>query len=137
MICSNRLVCILVNILNKYSIYIEHITEHMLKKLILIVTLALVQANCPQREEMMRCFYEKADKNGDGIVTKHELSKKVFSTLSWYEKIPFNIFGGIARIMKDCDANSDGKLTVEESLSMKYCMDSCFKRRHTKEKFNC
>ena len=82
-------------------------------------------------------IYEKADKNGDGIVTKHELSKKVFSALAWYEKIPFNIFGGIDRIMKDCDANRNGQLTVEESLNMKNCMDSCFKRRHTKEKFRC
>ena len=109
----------------------------MLKKFILLVALVIVQASCPPREDMIRCFYEKADKNGDGIVTKHELTKKVFSVLAWYEKIPFNIFGGISRIMKDCDANHDGHLTVKESLAMKYCMDSCFKRRHTKEKFNC
>lgn len=109
----------------------------MLKKFILVVALACAQAGCPPREDMIQCFYEKADKNGDGIVTKHELSKKVFSALAWYEKIPFNIFGGIDRIMKDCDANRDGQLTVEESLSTKHCMDSCFKRRHTKEKFHC
>ena len=109
----------------------------MLKKFIILVMVAVAQANCPPREDMIRCFYEKADKNGDGIVTKHELSKKVFSALAWYEKLPFNLFGGIDRIMKDCDANRNGQLTVEESLSMKHCMDSCFKRRHTKEKFHC
>lgn len=110
----------------------------MLKKLFAIfMTTTLVSANCPPREDMVKCFYEKADINGDGIVTKHELSKKVFSVLAFYEKIPFNVFGGIGRIMNDCDANHDGKLTVEESLSMKHCMDSCFKRRNTKEKFHC
>ncbi len=109
----------------------------MLKKIFFVVALASGQASCPPREDMIRCFYEKADKNGDSIVTKHELSKKVFSTLAWYEKVPFSIFGGIGRIMKDCDANHDGKLTVEESLNMKHCMDSCFKRRNTKEKFHC
>lgn len=109
----------------------------MWKNFILLFMFVSVQANCPPREDMIRCFYTKADKNGDGVVTKHELSKKVFSALAWYEKVPFNMFGGIDRIMKDCDANHDGQLTVEESLSMKHCMDSCFKRRNTKEKFHC
>ena len=109
----------------------------MWKNFILLFMFVGVQANCPPREDMIRCFYTKADKNGDGVVTKHELSKKVFSALVWYEKVPFNIFGGIDRIMKDCDANHDGQLTVEESLAMKHCMDSCFKRRNTKEKFHC
>lgn len=95
------------------------------------------QAGCPPREDMIRCFYEQADKNRDDIVTKQELTKKVFSTLAWYEKIPFNLFGGIDQIMKDCDANRDGQLTVEESMLMKKCMDSCFKRKHTKQKFHC
>jgi Ca2+-binding EF-hand superfamily protein len=109
----------------------------MLKKFILIAALASAKASCPPREDMIQCFYEKADQNGDGIITKHELSKKVFSTLAWYEKVPFNLFGGIGRIMKDCDANQDGQLTVKESLNMQNCMDSCFKRRHTKQKFHC
>tara|TARA_B110001450_G_scaffold257014_1_gene290262 strand:+ start:7098 stop:7427 length:330 start_codon:yes stop_codon:yes gene_type:complete len=109
----------------------------MLKTIILVVALASGQASCPPREDMIRCFYTKADKNGDGIITKHELTKKVFSTLAWYEKIPFNVFGGIHRIMKDCDANRDGQLTVQESMTMEHCMDSCFKRRNTKQKFHC
>lgn len=109
----------------------------MWKNFVLLIMLVSVQATCPPRKEMIRCFYTKADKNGDGVVTKHELSKKVFSALAWYEKVPFKIFGGIDRIMEDCDANHDGQLTVEESLSMKHCMDSCFKRRNTKEKFHC
>jgi len=109
----------------------------MWKRIILLITIVVAQAHCPPREDMIQCFYAKADKNGDGVVTKHELAKKVFSALAWYEKIPFNIFGGISRIMKDCDANQDGQLTVKESLAMKHCMDSCFKRKHTKEKFHC
>lgn len=109
----------------------------MLRLLILIASTILVSANCPPREDMLSCFYEKADTNNDGVVTRHELSRQVFSKLRWYEKLPFNLFGGIGKIMKDCDVNHNDQLTVQESLSAKNCMDSCFKRRHTKNKFNC
>ncbi len=95
------------------------------------------QASCPPRQSTMECFYKKADKNNDGVVTRSELSKTVYGALRWYEKVPFRIFGGINRIMNDCDANKNNELTVVESLSMKYCMDSCFKRSHTKNKFQC
>jgi len=104
---------------------------------IFLIMVVVIQASCPPRESMIKCFYEKSDINNDGVVSRHELSQQVFSKLSWYEKIPFNLFGGISKIMKDCDVNHNGQLTVEESLGATHCMDSCFKRRHTKTKFNC
>jgi len=109
----------------------------MLRLLGLIACIVVVSANCPPREEMIKCFYEKTDINNDGVVSRRELTKQVFSTLRWYEKIPFKIFGGIGQIMKDCDVNHNGELTVEESVGAKSCMDTCFKRRNTQNKFNC
>lgn len=102
-----------------------------------MLCLVLVSATCPPREATIRCFYDKADADGDNTVTRKELSNKVFSALSWYESVPFKVFGGISRIMADCDADRDGTLSVEESLNANNCMDTCFKRRHTKNKFKC
>ena len=104
---------------------------------IFLYSITLVSANCPPRESTMKCFYGKADQNNDGFITRHELSNEIFSVLRWYEAGPFKLFGGIDRIMKDCDTNRDGKLTIEESMATKHCMDTCFKRKTTKEKFNC
>ena len=109
----------------------------MLRLLVLTAGVIIVSANCPPREEMIKCFYEETDTNNDGIVSRHELTNKVFSRLHWYEKLPFKLFGGIGQIMKDCDVNHNGHLTVQESLGAKNCMDTCFKRRNTKNKFNC
>jgi len=99
--------------------------------------LVMVSATCPQRQSTMECFYNVADKNGDGIVTKTELTDAVYKALHWYEKIPFQVFGGIQKILNDCDANHDNLLSVDESMQMSSCMDSCFKRRHTVEHFGC
>ena len=109
----------------------------MLRFIILAAAVYSVEGSCPDRKSTMACFYKVADKNGDGVITRHELSKSVFHALAWYEKIPFQVFGGIDKIIKDCDVNGDGKLTLKESLTSKTCMDSCFKRRHTRDKFNC
>jgi len=106
-------------------------------KLVFLYSMIIVSANCPPRESTMACFYSKADRNNDGVITRQELSHKIFSVLRWYEAAPFKLFGGIDRIMKDCDANRDGQLTIEESMAMTHCMDTCFKRTSTKNKFNC
>tara|TARA_B110000879_G_C10882866_1_gene397504 strand:+ start:431 stop:691 length:261 start_codon:yes stop_codon:yes gene_type:complete len=85
----------------------------------------------------MKCFYTIADTNNDNLITPKELSRAIDKALHWYEKIPFKLFGGIATIMKDCDANHDKILSVDESMQMDTCMDTCFKRKHTSEHFNC
>lgn len=96
-----------------------------------------VIATCPERKPTMECFYNTADTNNDGIVTKNELTVAIYKALHWYEKIPFQVFGGINAILKDCDLNHDNRLSVEESMQMESCMDSCFKRRHTVDHFHC
>lgn len=97
----------------------------------------LATAACPPRQQTMECFYKIADQNNDGVVTRTELKAALNSALHWYEKVPFKLFGGVAKIMKDCDENDDNVLSVEESMRMKTCMDSCFKRRHTVGHFGC
>ena len=104
---------------------------------LLWLLLVSVFAICPQRRSTMECFYNVADTNNDEIVTKTELSVAINKVLHWYEKIPFQVFGGINKILKDCDANHDNLLSVEESMQMQSCMDSCFKRRHTVDHFHC
>ena len=94
-------------------------------------------ATCPPRKQTMECFYNVADTNNDGFVSKKELTDAINQALHWYEKIPFKLFGGIQTILNDCDANHDTILSVEESIQMRTCMDSCFKRRHTVDHFGC
>ena len=104
---------------------------------ILWLLLISVSATCPPRKSTMECFYNVADTNSDGFVTKEELSNAISKALHWYEKIPFQVFGGITAILNDCDANHDNVLSVEESMQMRPCMDTCFKRRHTVDHFHC
>ena len=111
----------------------------MLKKTVFILfLLCQAYAKCPPREKAIDCFYEVADTNHDGFISRHELHKAISSRLPWWKNYAFNLFGGLDRIIKDCDLNGDKKLTKEESLQMtKTCMNSCYKKRNTYELFKC
>ena len=107
-----------------------------MKRILFLVFLASTAA-CPDRTATMTCFYEKADASRDGRITTSELTSAIDSRLSWFMRGAFHVFGGIGRIMDDCDENKDGILTLDESLHMDTCMDSCFKINHASEMFNC
>lgn len=93
---------------------------------------------CPSREDALDCFYKKSDTNHDGRISISELTHAIDHYLPWYKRIPFKTFGGVGRIMSDCDANGDGFLTKSESvLTKRSCLDSCFKRSSTMATFNC
>jgi len=111
----------------------------MLKKTILFVFLIFhTYAKCPPREKALDCFYTVADKNQDGFISHGELNHAISSRLPWWKNAAFHVFGGLNRIIKDCDLDHDGKLTKEESLKMtNTCMDSCYKIRNTYQLFKC
>lgn len=95
-------------------------------------------AKCPSKEQALDCFYNKADTNNDLKISRHELKNAIYSRLPWYKKAGFALFGGIGRVLKDCDYNHDGFLTKEEAYLMpKTCMESCYKRSTTLELFKC
>ena len=106
-------------------------------KLLLLCLLVHQTMSCPTKIQAFNCFYNKADHNHDGIITSKELTHAIDTRLYFWQRPLFHAFGGIGRILNDCDLNKDGNLTQDESLNMNHCMDTCYKRRKTTELFEC
>ena len=108
-------------------------------KRMFFLTLMFVHAYaCPSKENALDCFYKKADIDHDGRISRNELRKSIDNYLPWYKRWPFKTFGGISRIMRDCDANRDGYLTKKEAYELdKTCLETCFKRSNTVSVFKC
>ena len=106
-------------------------------KLLLLLFLSYRAAACPSKKVALNCFYEKADHNHDGFVSKNELSHAIDARLYFWQRPLFHAFGGVSRILKDCDLNKDNKLTQSEAKVMKGCMDTCYKRKKTVDLFEC
>ncbi len=105
---------------------------------VLFVLFISIVAKCPTKEQALNCFYEKSDTNNDSKISRHELKNAIYSRLPWYKKAGFALFGGIGRVLNDCDYNHDGFLTKEEAYLMsKTCMESCYKRSTTFDLFQC
>jgi len=109
-----------------------------MKRFIFLFSLIVFVSACPTKEQALDCFYKKADLNNDGRISRHELEKTIDKYLPWYKRWPFKTFGGISRIMRDCDSNYDHFLTKEEANVMSHtCLESCFKRSNTVSVFKC
>jgi hypothetical protein len=102
-----------------------------------LLTLSVCSNACPSKKEANDCFFKTADSNHDNQVSRSELEKSIYPRLGWFTRAAFKIFGGIDRILTDCDENKDGILTKEESMRMDNCLDSCFKRSKTFSTFEC
>ena len=119
-------------------IYTPLINNMFRKILFLTFIISGSGADCPSREKALDCFYKVADQNHDGFISQKELSHAIGSRLPWWKNAAFHLFGGFQRIINDCDANHDNKLTKEESLQMtETCMESCYKKKNTYELFKC
>jgi hypothetical protein len=95
-------------------------------------------SGCPSKKQSVECFYGIADTNSDGEITGNELSQAISAHLPWWQWKAFDLFGGMDRVMKDCDANSDGILTVQEAYDMdKTCLNNCFKKSAVYHVFDC
>ena len=109
-----------------------------MNRLIFLSTLIVSAYSCPSRESALECFYNKADRDHDGLISVSELEHAIDYYLPWYKRYPFKVFGGISQILKDCDANGDQFLSKGESiLTEKTCLETCFKRSQTMSTFNC
>ena len=109
-----------------------------MNRILYLCSLVVTINGCPSREAALDCFYMKADRNQDGRISLQELTQAIDHYLPWYKRIPFKTFGGVGRVMSDCDANGDGFLTKSESvLTADRCLESCFKRSSTMVTFNC
>lgn len=95
--------------------------------ILIIIILSLSQAlSCPSKEQAFQCVQRTLDTNNDNQLSFEELNK-VYDYLWWWQKVPFKAFGGVEKIVEDCDGNGDGILTSDDYISMSSCLDSCFK----------
>ena len=104
---------------------------------LLLVAFISVTA-CPSQHDALDCFYNVADTNGDLMVSRKELVVAIDTHLPWWKRAAFHLFGGIDKIMADCDTDQDDVLTREDALARPdTCMETCFKRQVTIDTFNC
>jgi hypothetical protein len=96
----------------------------MLRRVLLaLCIIAAAQARCPDR---------------DGVISTRELRHAIESHLPWWKRVAFQVFGGLGRVLDDCDGDGDGRLTKEESLALVgSCMETCSKKRDTVDLFQC
>lgn len=119
-------------------VYKSFTFKYQMNRLIYLCSLTISVMGCPSRESALDCFYKKADRNHDGRISFDELNNAIDQYLPWYKRIPFKTFGGVARIMADCDADGDQFLTKSESVLTKdSCLETCFKRSSTMYIFDC
>ena len=105
---------------------------------LLLFTFLIQTSACPTKKKAIKCFYSKCDLNNDGKISRKELTQAIDNFLPWWERYPFKIFGGIDKILEDCDSNKDGILTAQEAIKMKHtCLNTCYKRKKTISTFNC
>ena len=104
----------------------------------LLACMYIAVFSCPTREEALDCFYKIGDKNHDGLVTEKELESALYEHLNWFEWGGFRLFGGMDRIMADCDSDGDRILTRQGAdIKSKTCLETCFKRSKTIDVFGC
>ncbi len=109
-----------------------------MKILFCILWMSIAAVACPSKQQALDCFYDISDTNKDNYISKHELSTAIYSRLPWWKKAAFKVFGGIGRIMNDCDENKDGYLTKDEAYAMPdTCMQTCYKKKMTMDLFKC
>jgi hypothetical protein len=94
--------------------------------MIFMIFLLAVARACPSKQDAFNCIQRTLDTNNDNRVVPEELHK-VYNYLPWWKRVPFDLFGGTDQVIRDCDQNGDRVLTIEESLSMSHCIESCFK----------
>lgn len=117
--------------------YLGVYRDMYMRFVLLFVALAMV-TSCPSQRDALDCFYRFADGDGDERVSRKELVVAIDSRLPWWQRTAFHLFGGIDKIMTDCDADQDGYLTRQDALARPdTCMESCFKRQATVDTFKC
>lgn len=107
-------------------------------RLVLIIGITMSALACPSRKEALDCFYKIGDQNNDGRVTETELEAVLWDHLNWIEWGGFRLFGGMDRIMADCDTGGNRILTrAGADIKAETCLETCFKRSKTIEVFGC
>lgn len=108
--------------------------------LLLFVAISIsceVRAECSTRESVFNCILKRGDKNNDGMISLKEMKKVEDKYISWWVRIPYDLFGGTKQVYKDCDTNSDNKISRDEVLNGDSCLNTCDKRNKVFNVLQC
>mmetsp|Transcript_4082 Transcript_4082/g.8987 ORF Transcript_4082/g.8987 Transcript_4082/m.8987 type:complete len:202 (-) Transcript_4082:355-960(-) len=91
---------------------------------------------CPSRPHVIRCAAKYLDTNQNGALEREELDTAMGS-VSWILRGLLKVIGSVDAIMKKCDADGDGQITIEEDMeaTKETCLATCFKRKAFKSLF--
>ena len=91
---------------------------------------------CPSRPHVIRCAAKYLDTNNNGALERDELDTAM-GNVSWIVRGLLKVIGSVDAIMKKCDADGDGKITIEHDMeaTKETCLATCFKRNAFKRLF--
>mmetsp|Transcript_8820 Transcript_8820/g.18925 ORF Transcript_8820/g.18925 Transcript_8820/m.18925 type:complete len:167 (+) Transcript_8820:22-522(+) len=92
--------------------------------------------SCPSRPHVVRCAAKYLDKNQNGALERSELDS-IMNEVPWLLRSLLRVIGSVDAIMKKCDADGDGKITIDGDMEQtkETCLASCFKRNAFKRLF--
>ena len=85
---------------------------------------------------MVRCAAKYLDANQNGALERSELDA-IMNDVPWLLRSLLRVIGSVDAIMKKCDADGDGKITIEQDMEQtkETCLATCFKRNAFKRLF--
>ena len=95
----------------------------------MLLSIALLQSQaCVTRKDVYECIVKRGDLDHDSQISREEMKYVEDKYISWWVRIPYNIFGGSTQVYNDCDENHDKKISMEEMTTVKTCLETCDKR---------
>jgi hypothetical protein len=93
-------------------------------------------SKCPSRPHVIRCAAKYLDSNHNGALERDEL-ENAMKNVSWIVRGLLKVIGSVDSIMKKCDADGDGQITIEQDMeaTKETCLATCFKRKAFKRLF--
>jgi len=92
--------------------------------------------SCPSRPHVVRCAAKYLDTNQNGALERSELDS-IMNDVPWLLRSLLRVIGSVDAIMKKCDADGDGKITIDGDMEQtkETCLATCFKRKAFKRLF--
>lgn len=92
--------------------------------------------SCPSRPHIIRCAGHYLDVNKNNKLERSELQDAI-DKLPWYSRGILKIIGSVDKIMKKCDYDGDGAISIDSDMekTKETCLATCFKRKAFKGAF--
>lgn len=92
---------------------------------------------CVSRKDVYDCIIKRGDRNKDKQISRKEMKAVEDKYISWWVRIPYNVFGGSNQVYNDCDTDKNNQITLEEMTTVKSCLETCDKREKVFSTLQC